>query len=91
MEHVHGEEYTRKICNRLSRAIGHLEAVKRMVAEDRDCSEVLIQLAAVNSALNSTSREILSNHLKHCIAEAIKEGDDQALEELERAIERMMK
>ncbi len=91
MEHSHGPEYTRKICNRLSRAIGHLEAVKRMVADERDCSEVLIQLAAVESALRSISKEVLSNHLKHCITEAVREGDDSELEALNRAIEQIMK
>ena len=53
--HVHDPEQTKKISNRLARAIGHLESIKKMVEDDRDCSEVLIQLAAVESAIRSTS------------------------------------
>ena len=52
--HVHDPEQTKKISNRLARAIGHLESIKKMVEDDRDCSEVLIQLAAVQSAIRST-------------------------------------
>ena len=66
--HVHSAEEKKKVMNRLSRAIGHLEAVKRMVERDEDCSEVLIQLAAVRSAINNTGKVILKNHLDHCIA-----------------------
>ena len=54
--HVHSAEEKKKVMNRLSRAIGHLEAVKRMVERDEDCSEVLIQLAAVRSAINNTGK-----------------------------------
>ena len=53
--HVHDPEQTKKISNRLARAIGHLESIKKMVEDDRDCSEVLIQLAAVESAIRSTT------------------------------------
>ena len=56
--HVHDPEQTKKISNRLARAIGHLESIKKMVEDDRDCSEVLIQLAAVESAIRSTSRAL---------------------------------
>ena len=57
MEHRHTD--TKNVINRLSRAIGHLEAVKQMVEQSRDCSEVLIQLAAVKSAINNTGKIIL--------------------------------
>ena len=61
---------TKKISNRLARAIGHLESIKKMVEDDRDCSEVLIQLAAVESAIRSTSRQILRNHMETCVTAA---------------------
>jgi len=60
-EHVHNHEHTQAVIHRLSRAIGHLESVRKMVAEERDCSEVLIQLAAVRGTLNAISRIILKN------------------------------
>lgn len=89
MEHRH--ENSAAVINRLSRAIGHLEAVKRMVEEERDCSEVLTQLAAVKSALNNTGKLILKDHLEHCIVEAVKSGDDRQLEELSEAIDKFIK
>ncbi len=88
--HTHSHEHTRAVVNRLSRAIGHLEAVKRMAEEGRDCSELLVQLAAVRSALNATSRIILKDHIEHCIVDAVEHGDQETLDELNRAIDRMM-
>ena len=70
--HVHDPEQTKKISNRLARAIGHLESIKKMVKDDRDCSEVLIQLAAVESAIRSTSRQILRNHMETCVTASSK-------------------
>ena len=63
--HHHDHTQTKTVLNRLSRAIGHLESVKRMVEDGRDCTEVLVQLAAVRSALNSTARIILKDHIEH--------------------------
>ena len=77
--------------NRLSRAIGHLEAVKRMVEEGRDCTDVLIQIAAVRSAVNNVGKIILQDHIDHCIVEAVEEGDSQALEDLNQAIDKFIK
>ena len=84
--HTHTHENTKAVINRLSRAIGHLESIRRMVEEGRDCSEVLIQLSAVKSAIN-----ILQDHIQHCIVDAVKDGDMEALEELNKAIDRFMK
>ena len=89
--HTHSHEHTRSVLNRMSRAIGHLQYVRKMVEEGRDCSEVLIQLAAVQSALQNTGKVILQDHLKHCIVEAAQEGDIEAIDELCKAIDRYMK
>ena len=89
--HVHSHEHTAAVSNRLARAIGHLEAVRKMVEDNRDCSEVLIQLAAVRSALASTSRIILKDHMEHCIVDAIEDHDQTALDELNRAIDKLLK
>ena len=62
-----------------------------MVEDGRDCSEVLIQLAAVKSAINNTGKEILKEHISHCIIDAVKTGDEAAIEELNRAIDQFMK
>ena len=87
----HSEEHRKKVANRLARAIGHLESVKRMVEDDRDCSEILIQLAAVRSAINNTGKVILEEHIRHCIVDAIEHDDNQTIEELYEAIEKFVK
>lgn len=89
--HGHTHQNTKAVLNRLSRAIGHLESIRRMVEDGRDCTEVLIQLSAVKSALNNTGKVILQDHIEHCIVDAVREGDSQALEELNKAIDRFMK
>ena len=89
--HPHTHENTKAVINRLSRAIGHLEKVRQMVEEGRDCSEVLVQLSAVKSAITNTGKLILKDHLEHCMVDAIEEGDFEAIEELERAIDQFIK
>jgi DNA-binding FrmR family transcriptional regulator len=88
--HTHSHTHTKAVLNRLSRAIGHLESVKRMVEDDRDCSEVLIQLAAVRSAIGNTAKIILKDHIEHCIVDAVETNNVAALDELNKAIERFM-
>lgn len=89
--HPHVHTSTQAVLNRLSRAIGHLESVRQMVEDGRDCSEVLVQLAAVRSAINATARVIMKDHIDHCIVDAVEEGDSQAIENLERAIDQFIK
>jgi DNA-binding FrmR family transcriptional regulator len=92
-DHSHGHVHTntKAVLNRLSRAIGHLESIKRMVEDGRDCSEVLIQLSAVKSAINNTGKVILKDHIEHCMVDAVESGDHKAIEELTEAIDRFMK
>ena len=89
--HTHSHTHTKAVLNRLSRAIGHMESIRRMVEEGRDCSEVLIQLSAVKAAINNTGKVILQDHIEHCIVDAIESGDHEALEELNKAIDRFIK
>ena len=89
--HGHTHVNTKAVLNRLSRAIGHLQSVKQMVEDGRDCSEVLIQLAAVRAALNSTGKVILKDHIEHCIVDAVEQGDQKAIQDLERAIDQFVK
>ena len=89
--HAHSHEHTRAVLNRLSRAIGHLQSVRTMVEEGRDCAEVLIQIAAVRSAIDNTGKLILQDHLKHCIVEAAAEGDQKTIDDLCDAIDKYMK
>ena len=89
--HGHSHGQTRSVLHRLSRALGHLESVKKMVEDGRDCAEVLIQLSAVRAALAAVSRIILKDHIEHCIVHAVEDGDMETLEELNRAIDQLLK
>ena len=89
--HGHVHENQKAVLNRLARAIGHLEKVKRMVEEGYDCSEVLVQLAAVRSALDNTGKVILKDHMRHCMVDAVAAGDEDAIEDLCAAIDKFMK
>ena len=86
--HAHGHVHTqtKAVINRLARAIGHLESVKCMVEDGRDCTEVLVQLAAVRSALSGTAKVILKDHLEHCVGD----GDTADLQALNEAIDKFM-
>lgn len=89
--HTHSHTQTKAVLNRLSRAQGHLESVRKMVERGEDCAEVLVQLSAVISALNGTGRAILKDHISHCIVDAVEAGDQEAIQALNEAIDRFMR
>ena len=93
IDHVHGHvhENQRAVVNRLARAIGHLEKVKRMVEDGHDCSDILVQLAAVRSALDNTGKVILKDHMRHCIVDAVSAGETDSIDDLCQAIDKFMK
>lgn len=79
------------ILNRLAKASGHLQAVRKMVENERDCTEILIQLSAVIGALNNTGKILLDDHIEHCIVDAVQSGDKDAIDNLKVAIDRFVK
>ncbi len=89
--HGHVHENQRAVVNRLARAIGHLEKVKRMVEEGCDCADVLTQLAAVRSALDNTGKVILRDHMRHCMVDAVAAGDLEAIDELCEAVDKLIR
>lgn len=89
--HGHHHPNSKAVSNRLARAIGHLEAVKRMVDREEDCAEILIQLAAVRSAINNAGKVILMDHLNHCIVEAVEDDDLDKIKEFGDAIQKFIK
>ena len=89
--HGHVHENTQAVLNRLSRAIGYLESVRKMVENGRDCSEVLIQIAAVRAAITNIGKVILQDHIQHCIVDAVEHDDEQALDALCQAIDKFVK
>ena len=87
ISHHHSPEEKKRQLNRLSRVIGHLQHVKRMIEEDQDCADVLMQLSASRSALTGLGKEIINEHITHCITHAVQDGDMEAIEEFQKAIE----
>ena len=88
--HVHDPKEKKRQLNRLSRVIGHLQYVKRMLEADEDCSAVLMQLSAAQSALNGLGKEIINEHISHCIAHTVEHGDTAAIEEFQKAIQKYL-
>lgn len=85
------DEERRKMINRLSRIEGQVRGIKRMVENNAYCPDILIQVSAVNAALNSFNKVLLAEHLKTCVAEDIREGKDETIEELVLVLQKLMK
>ena len=85
------EEERRALMNRLSRIEGQVRGVKRMVEEDAYCPDILIQVSAINAALNSFNKVLLANHIRTCVAEDIREGKDETIDELVVTLQKLMK
>jgi CsoR family transcriptional regulator, copper-sensing transcriptional repressor len=87
----HPHEHRQQVINRLARIEGHIRAVKRMVEEDTPCPDVLIQIAAIRSALNGVGRVILEDHLQSCMVEAVEKDDYQrALKDLKNSLDKFI-
>jgi CsoR family transcriptional regulator, copper-sensing transcriptional repressor len=76
--HTHQHQQTKAVINRLSRIEGHVKAIKRMVEEDKDCPDVLIQLAAVKAAIEKTAQVVLEDHIESCLTKAASHGQTEA-------------
>lgn len=87
---MNGHTHTKAATDRMARAIGHMGAVKRMLEDGRDCSDVLIQLAAVRAEITNVSKLILKDHIDHCIVEAVREQDEETVARLKGAIDRLL-
>ena len=85
------EKEYKDLLNRLSRIEGQVRGIKRMVEEDAYCTDILVQVAAVNAALNSFNRVLLTNHLHTCVAENVRAGNDEVLDELAGVLQKLMK
>lgn len=89
--HPHVHKNKKAVHDRLAKASGHLDSVIRMIDDDRDCAEVLVQLAAVRSAINNAGKVLLQDHITECITEAIRNNDWGEIEKLNKAIDQFMK
>lgn len=84
------EEY-RALMNRLKRIQGQLRGIEGMLENNAYCTDILVQVAAVNAALNSFNRELLASHIKSCVAQNIREGNDDVIDELVNTLQKLMK
>ena len=84
------EEQKRKLTNRLNRIEGQVRGLRRMIEEDAYCNDVLIQSAAVLSALKSFNRELLHSHMDHCVVRDIRAGKPEVVDELMKTLEKLM-
>lgn len=88
---LHAHRRRKDIRNRLVRAEGHLKGVIKMIDEDKDCPDVLIQLAAVRAALDKVGKMVLVDHLESCVLEAASSGDaEEQVERLEEALSKFI-
>lgn len=91
-KHKEREEKERKdLLNRLKRIEGQVRGVAGMIEEDAYCTDVLMQVSAINAALNSFNKVLLANHIKTCVSENIKQGNDAVVDELVTVLQKLMK
>lgn len=79
------------LMNRLSRIEGQIRGIRGMVEKDAYCPDILVQVAAVTAALNAFNRELLSSHIRTCVAEGVRQGDDAKIDELVATLQKLMK
>lgn len=79
------------LIRRLKLAEGQIRGIQKMLEEDAYCPDVLVQVSAVSAALNSFNRELLACHIRSCVAEDIREGKDEAIDEFVRTLQKLMK
>ena len=88
---IRSEEEIRRLMNRLSRIEGQVRGIKGMVEKNAYCPDILIQVSAVSAALNAFNRELLSSHIRTCVADGIRAGDDEKISELIDTLQKLIK
>ena len=88
---VRSDKEIKDLMNRLNRIEGQIRGIKRMLEEDAYCIDIINQVSAANCALNSFTKVILANHIKSCVAEDVKEGSEEKLDELVKTLQKLMK
>lgn len=85
------EEEYRSLIHRLNRIEGQVRGIRKMVESDSYCTDILVQVSAISAALNAFNRELLSGHIRSCVAQDIREGKDETVEELVATLQKLMK
>ncbi|MCI9619839.1 MAG: metal-sensing transcriptional repressor [Dorea sp.] len=85
------EKEYKDLINRLSRIEGQVRGIKKMVENNAYCPDILIQVSAVNAALNSFNKVLLANHIRTCVSEDIRAGKDETVDELVTTLQKLMR
>lgn len=85
------EKEYKDLMNRLKRIEGQVRGVQKMIENDAYCTDVMTQVAAINAALNSFNKVLLNNHLHTCVADHVRQGDDEVLDELSELLRKLMR
>lgn len=88
---MRSEAERKKLMNRLSRIEGQIRGIKKMVERDAYCPDILIQCSAATAALNSFNRDLIGNHIKGCVMNGVKEGNDEVIDELVATLQKLMR
>ncbi len=88
---IRSEEEYKALINRLNRIEGQIRGIKGMVEKNAYCTDIIVQVSAVNAALNAFNKELLSNHIKTCVAEDIKAGKNETVDDLLSTLQKLMK
>lgn len=86
-----GADERKKLIHRLNRIEGQIRGIRAMVERDAYCPEILMQSAAVNSAINAFNKELISGHIRHCVVKNVREGNDEVISELVETLKKLMK
>ena len=85
------EEEQKKLVNRLNRIEGQIRGVRRMVESDAYCTDIIVQAGAVNAAINSFIKELLASHIRTCVADDIRNGKEEVVDDLVKTLQKLMK
>ena len=88
---MRSEKEYKDLMNRLKRIEGQVRGIERMLENNAYCPEILIQVSAVNSALNSFNKVLLAEHIRSCVADDIRDGRDETIDELVQTLQKVMK
>lgn len=90
-EKERSQEELKDLLNRLNRIEGQVRGIKNMVEKNSYCADILMQVAAVTAAMNSFNKVLLANHVRTCVAENIRQGNDEVIDELIQLLQKLMK
>lgn len=90
--HKHEHKHRKSVINRLARIEGHVRSVKQMAIEDRDCPDILLQIAAIRKALDNTAKLVLTDHMETCLVDAVHEGnEEEVIKDLKKALDNFIR